>query len=192
MTLDIDNIQAICRWDDNSVDTLYDRYYKALVGYCGQITSDDTVAEDLVQELFFKLWEKKPVFNSMQHLKSYLYNSVRNLAINHLRHERVKDAHVVDLLTKQSVDEASNLQPDDFNEEEVYRQLFLCIDRLPPRQREIFLLAMEGKKNQEIAALLSISTATVKVQKRRLIITLRKMLSPTIATIAFAILFAQA
>ena len=67
---------------------------------------------------------------------------------------------------------------DVFNKEEIYRQLFLAIDKLPPRQREVFLLCMEGKKNKEIAELLQISAETVKMQKRRAISRLREQLAP--------------
>ena len=67
---------------------------------------------------------------------------------------------------------------DVFNKEEIYRQLFLAIDKLPPRQREVFLLCMEGKKNKEIAEQLQISAETVKMQKRRAIGRLREQLAP--------------
>ncbi len=67
---------------------------------------------------------------------------------------------------------------DIFNKEEIYRQLFAAIDELPPRQKEVFLLCMEGKKNREIAEQLDISAETVKVQKRRAIARLRDKLSP--------------
>ena len=67
---------------------------------------------------------------------------------------------------------------DVFNKEDIYRQLFLAIDKLPPRQREIFLLCMDGKKNREIAEKLQISAETVKVQKRRAINHLREQLAP--------------
>ena len=53
------------------------------------------------------------------------------------------------------------------NDEEIYRHLFKLIDELPPRCREIFLLYMEGKKNEEIAAMLQLSVETVKTQKKR-------------------------
>ena len=55
----------------------------------------------------------------------------------------------------------------DYQKEEIYRQLYLAIDRLPKKCREIFLMYMDGKKNEEIAQILSISIETVKTQKKR-------------------------
>ena len=60
-------------------------------------------------------------------------------------------------------------EEEDTNEEEVYRLLFRAIDKLPTRCREIFLLHMDGKKNEEIATALGISIETVKTQKKRAI-----------------------
>ena len=61
--------------------------------------------------------------------------------------------------------------------EDIYRQLFEAIDNLPPRQREIFMSVMEGKKNKEIAEALGISVFTVKVQRQRAMHTLRNKLT---------------
>ena len=62
--------------------------------------------------------------------------------------------------------------------EEIFRQLFMTIDSLPERCKQVFLLHMEGKKNEEIAAALYVSLETVKTQKKRAMSLLRKKLSP--------------
>lgn len=69
---------------------------------------------------------------------------------------------------------------EDFFTEEVWRQLIEEINRLPDRQRKIFTLAMNGKKNSEIAEALSISADTVKTQKRRAIARLQRKFGPAI------------
>lgn len=169
-------IEDICRWDFHSVELLYDRYYRALVSYALQMVPHDA-AEDIVQESIATAWERKPVFLHEAQLTAYLYNVTHNTALNHMRHENVETAYRQQVLTKQN-----ESMPDDIEDiiykEEVYRQLFEAIDQLPPRQREIFLMAMDGKKNREIAAQLQISTETVKVQKRRAVITLHNKLAP--------------
>lgn len=75
-------------------------------------------------------------------------------------------------------DKADEEDEDVYHKEEVYQHLFESIDRLPQRQREVFLLAMKGKRNAEIAEQLGIAVNTVKVMKRRGFATLRKDLSP--------------
>lgn len=172
-------ITMICRWDDKSIELLYDNYYRALVGYACQFVNKE-MAEDIVQELFSILWERRPKFKTQAQLSSYLYTTVHNTSYNQLRHQSVHDnyrQHVIDHLEESMlVDDAVDI----FNKEEIYRQLFLAIDQLPPRQREIFLLCMEGKKNKEIAEQLDISAETVKKQKRRAINHLKEKLSPMV------------
>lgn len=172
------DITEICRWNDKSIQLLYDNYYRALVGYGCQFVEKE-IAEDIVQELFSVLWEHRPQFKSMAQLSTYFYTTVHNMAFNHLRHQTVHNNYrqgIIDNLQEfMLVDDSA----DSFNKEEIYRQLFLAIDQLPPRQREIFLLCMEGKKNKDIAEQLQISAETVKVQKRRAINHLREELGAT-------------
>ena len=108
-------------------------------------------------------------------LKTYLYNSVRNLSVSYLRHKNVEVTHSQNVAAAEEyhLDAAGE---EEFFTEEVYRQLFAMIDQLPPRQREIFLMCMEGKKNKDIAAALEISVETVKTQKKRAIKYLKKNL----------------
>jgi len=75
------------------------------------------------------------------------------------------------------------------HKEEVYSMLFEAIDSLPEKQREIFLLAMKGKKNSEIAEAMRISVNTVKSQKRSGLEKLRNRLSPEVYLIAFLFLY---
>lgn len=169
-------IEDICRWDFHSVELLYDRYYRALVSYALQMVPQDT-AEDVVQEIFATAWERKPVFSYEAQLTAYLYNATHNMALNHLRHENVETAYRQQVLSNQN-ETPTDDSAETIYKEEVYRQLFEAIDQLPPRQREIFLLAMDGKKNREIATQLHISAETVKVQKRRAVIALHNKLAP--------------
>lgn len=165
-------------WDDKTIGMLYDRYYRALVAYGCQFV-EKVIAEDIVQETFSVSWERQPKFGSTAQLSTYLYTTVHNMALNHLRHQAVCNNYrqgIIDNLQEfMLVDDTSET----FSKEEIYRQLFLAIDQLPPRQREVFLLSMEGKKNKDIAEQLQISAETVKVQKRRAISHLREELGAT-------------
>lgn len=185
-------IADICRWDNAAMGWLYDNFYRALVAYACQYVAQP-VAEDAVQELFSVLWERRPAFRSLPQLTSYLYTSMHNLAVNHLRHLSVHASYkqsIADHLEEfLLVDDVSEV----YNKEEVYRRLMAAVDRLPPRQREVFVLCMEGKKNREIAAQLDISAETVKVQKRRAINALREQLSCclTLIIINYPLIFSE-
>lgn len=181
------DIASICLWNDTAMGWLYDNYYRALVGYGCQFVEQE-IAEDAVQEIFAVLWQQRPVFKSRQQLVSYLYTGVHNLAYNHLRHKSVLDSYRQHITSHLEEFLLTNEPHDAFNKEEIYRQLLAAVDMLPPRQREIFLMCMEGKKNKEIATQLEISAETVKVQKRRAINALKEKLSPASLLLAYMIL----
>ncbi|MGI6232693.1 MAG: RNA polymerase sigma factor, partial [Prevotella sp.] len=79
-------------------------------------------------------------------------------------------------LVAQEPNSSNEEEEEDWITEEVYRQLFEQIDKLPERQRKTFLLAMEGHNNAEIAQIMSVSIETVKTQKRRATAVLRSKL----------------
>jgi len=178
MLSDILSIEAIHRWDDHALALLYRHFYKALVGYSVQLVAEVAVAEDIVQDTFFNTWTKKNTYKTLGTLKAYLYNTVRNESINHLRHQQVTKDHA-ERLTQ----EYRELQTDDNGEllrhkEELYRQLFLAIDEMPKKQRDVFLQIMDGKKNHEIAEAMQISINTVKKIRLRGIEKLRNQFNP--------------
>ncbi|TWV15726.1 RNA polymerase sigma-70 factor [Bacteroidaceae bacterium HV4-6-C5C] len=150
---------------------LYNEYYKALVIYAANFLATTDTAEDIVQEIFATIWEKKISFISLQSLKTYLYNSTRNAALNYLKHQNVETGYIQYML-----DTYKEITEEDTNEEEVYRILFKSIDQLPPRCHEIFVLHMEGKKNEEIAQALGLSIETVKTQKKRALQSLKRQM----------------
>ncbi len=163
-------------WDEKAIKMLYDRFYRALVAYGCQFVEKE-IAEDIVQETFSVLWERQPQFASTSQLSTYLYTTVHNMAFNHLRHQTVRNNYRQDIVDNLQEFMLVDDTTESFSKEEIYRQLFLAVDQLPPRQREVFLLCMEGKKNKDIAEQLQISAETVKVQKRRAINHLREELS---------------
>ena len=173
------SITDICMWNNNSIALLYDHFYAALVVYAMQSVEKE-MAEDIVQELFSTLWERRLDFSSLASLKSYLYNSVGNAVKNCLRHETVLNNYAQAYKNENTEFLLTDDGHEQFFSEEVYRLLFLSIKSLPRRQREVLLLCMEGKKNLEIAQQLQISAETVKSLKRRAIATLRESLSTNV------------
>lgn len=155
---------------------LYDDYYKVLVGYSMQITENREEAEDIVQSVFGKIWEQPLAVRDLSNLKAYLYNSVRNKSINSIRRRKVESAYIQYVADRYQEYKAVGNEDGAFFSEEVYRELFRKIDQLPDRQRQVFLLCMEGKSYKEIGEALQISTETVKVQKRKAIGKLKEAL----------------
>lgn len=159
-------LQSINRQDTEAYRELYNTYYRSLVMYAMHFVPQQDVAEDLVQELFINLWNKRMSFLSYPSFVTYLYSSIRNASLNYLKHLDVRQHYAEEVME-------SNQQPQEVEteivNEEVFRRLYDAIERLPPKCREIFLMAMDGKKNEEIAHELDIAVGTVKTQKRRAI-----------------------
>ena len=162
---------------------LYDRYYKSLVAYASMIALSDEAAEDIVQDLFYSLWEGHATFASYSAFKVYIYTHVRNASLNYLKHNMVEEAYA-------QSHEAEWENPDERDEtaeqEERYRRLMLAIDDLPARMREVLLLTMEGKKNKEIAEALQVSVDTVKTQKMRALAKLKEDLGGWLLWLLFS------
>lgn len=170
-----DFLKGINEKDIHAYQLLYKEYYRALVVYATGFVEQKEVAEDIVQDLFFSIWEKSIELQSEAALKAFLYNSIRNRCINHIRHNSVKSKYAEQYLSNsdQSTEFESAME-----EEEIYRQLFLAIEALPPRCREIFEMNLAGKRNDEIAALLNLSIETVKTQKKKAIRILKQKINP--------------
>lgn len=165
-------------------EKLFNDYYGILVYYALKYVKRDDVAEDLVQDLFLSLWEKQVTFNSIPAFRSFLYTSIKNSALDYLKHEAVESQYIQD-----SLDKKIPLHDNPVQKEEVYRLLFSQIDKLPERCREIFLLHLDGLSNEQIATKLSLSIETVKTQKKRAMKALKSNLIEKDKNIYHKILF---
>lgn len=152
---------------------LYSRYDKALMLYAMKMTEDEETAEDIVQNVFLHLWENREIFDDENVVRNFLYLSVRRRAIDHARHVKVEGKYKEYALGNDEATEAAWEDSEAFKSE-IYRRLMEAINELPPRQREIFLHYMQGKKNTEIAQMMNISEETIRVQRKRALKTLRK------------------
>lgn len=174
------SIEQINRLDATAFRLLYRNYYKALVYYAMQIMGEAGAAEDIVQELFSTIWEKKMSFQSLVSFKAHLYNSVRNASLDYLKHKDVESSYLQKVIESHQVFRIGDDDEEEFFNEEIYRQLLQTVEQLPDRCQAVFLLYMEGKKNEEIADALNISFQTVKTQKKRAMTFLRKKLDPNL------------
>lgn len=170
------SIEQINKLDAAAFRLLYKSYYKGLVCYAMRLIELSEPAEDIVQELFSNIWAKKMAFQSLVSFKVYLYNSVRNASLDYLKHKNIEGSYLQKMLDAHPVYRTGEEDEEGFFSEEVYRQLFETIDALPERCREVFLMHMEGKKNEEVATALHVSIETVKTQKKRAMSILRKKL----------------
>lgn len=146
--------------DERSFRLAYDKYVQLLRFFARKYLGDAAAVEDVLQEVFVSLWEKRRSFPSEAALKSFLYVGVKNRCLNILRHEKVQTAHAGSLSDDMHEDFLGKVI-----ETEFFDMLFSLVGELPPASREVYRHSLDGKKNEEIAALLDISVNTVKKYK---------------------------
>ena len=135
------------------------------------------VAEELVQDVFFKLWNKREQLAEIDALKTYLYRAARNTALNHLRRQKLELAHEEREAVKGEPSTVESTD-DSASTAEVTEAVRRAIHRLPPRCREIFLMSRDGGLTyNEIASDLGLSVKTVETQMGRALKSLRVSLS---------------
>ena len=159
---------------------LFDLHFKALCAFGNRYINDALVVEDLVQEVFIDFWGKKENFNHLAAIKAYLYKSVKNKSLNHLRHEKVLQKQF-ELLPAETEEYVANA----VIEEETFNQLYQEIKDLPSASQAVMLLALNGLKNQEIADELDISLNTVKTQKKLAYAKLKSKIAPRMLLLLF-------
>ena len=172
------DLKIIHRYDDEALRMLYRHFYKALVAFACQMVDDVPVAEEIVQDAFCKLWQLRNTFKNENTLKAYLYNTVRNASISHLRHMQVENRRIAEFEREYRLMNPKDESEMEMHREELMRQLLLAIEELPPKQRQLFLMAVKGMTGEEIAREMNISIDGVKKQRQRGIAKLRMMLRP--------------
>jgi RNA polymerase sigma-70 factor (ECF subfamily) len=159
--------------DERALELVFRAHYPAMVAVVRRIVFAPDVAEELVQDVFFKLWTKRESLAEIDALKTYLYRAARNTALNHLRRLKLEQAHEEREAAK---GEPSTIEStdDSATASEVTEAVHAAINRLPTRCREIFLMSREGGLTYgEIAAELGISIKTVETQMGRALKSLR-------------------
>lgn len=153
-------ISGIKTDDYSSFNQLFARYYSKLCAYVFGITNSHTASEEVIQELFIRLWIHRQNLDIKENISGYLYRSAKNATLNYLRAEQNRRKST----EKIPVPELSN---DEFMVEqtEFGALLLQCIDQLPVRSKEVFLKSrFEGLKQKDIAKEQGTSVKTVKNQ----------------------------
>ena len=140
---------------------LYARYYDPLIYYCKQFMNDEEGAEDVVQDIFMQLWERRGVLQVTSSFSGYLYASAKNNILNLYRQFDVHSRFAQYILIHET--ELTNETEDSIIENDYNALLNNLIDQLPPMQKEVFRLSrIEGMTSKEIAESLQITDENVR------------------------------
>ncbi|MEO6346460.1 MAG: RNA polymerase sigma-70 factor [Aquaticitalea sp.] len=161
------------RGEEEGFSYYFKVFYPSLCYFSNSIIRDEAAAEDIATEAFIKLWEKRDVFESVAHVKSFLYKVVRNASIDFLRKREKAANHLFEQCYLGEEKERSIQEK--IIAAETFREVVASIKLLPPKCRLIFrMFYFEGKDYSQIAKELGLSVNTIRVQKARALAILRQ------------------
>ncbi|WP_164879119.1 RNA polymerase sigma-70 factor [Flavobacterium cerinum] len=157
-----DSLTLIRQGNEAAFERVFKLYFKNLHAYAYTFIKEDIIAEEIVQNVFFRIWEKRDQLQIDDSLKAYLYRSVHNESLNHIKHQKVKSSFQEHYSNHA---EASNDASATMIASELEIQIQKAINELPQQCRIIFQLSrFEQLKYQQIADQLNISVKTVENQ----------------------------
>ena len=156
----VESLQLILdKGNKKAFTDFYTQYFKRLLIESDKYVKDIHVAEEVVQDVFLKIWERSDDLTQILSIKSYLYRSVINTSINYVNRQRNLEQHHQKMLNEFTEDQADQLD----EENELIVLLFDEIEKLPPKCKEIFKMnRFERLKYREIALKLDVSERTVE------------------------------
>jgi RNA polymerase sigma-70 factor (family 1) len=151
-------LHLIANGDEKAFGVVFKRYNDLLGSHIFRITNSHELAQEVVQDIFLKIWLNRTELIHIQNFKAYLYVLSKNHALNCLKRVAMERVIITNLSPKE------DLQQDEVAEEnEKYLLFDEAIDQLPPQQRKVYLMSRhERLRYAEIASRLNISTETVK------------------------------
>jgi RNA polymerase sigma-70 factor (ECF subfamily) len=167
-------VSALAKGDEKAFDYIFRKYYPKMKEFIAYFCVDSDEAEDVIQNVFMDLWIHKEHFTDIRDMDSYLFTVSKNAAFRtlakSLKTKKVEMWHH-EFLEKPSQEESLFSQ-------ELEKIVQMHIDSLPEKRRRVFMLSrMEGKSNEEIAAMLNISKRTVEKHISDTLAELRKLLT---------------
>ncbi len=182
-------VQLLQKGNVAAFDSLFEIYSPKLFGFALKYFKTETDAEELVQEVFVKVWENRQTLKSELSFKSYLFTIALNQIRKHFNKKATSLRYLESLQNEPEFTDNQSINDDNY--ESVLTQINLIIEQMPSRRREIFIKSkLEGKSSKEIAAELNISAGTVDNQVSEALRFIRAHLrTNNLALLLFAVLF---
>lgn len=158
----IELVRLLKKGDMEAFDAVYDKYCHKLHQFVIRYLKDETDAEEIVQEVFIKIWESRKKIKEYSSFESFLFTIAYNSTISLLRKRVSENKSKEYLKSFQSINNA-NPVIEEIQYKELNQKVQFLLEQLTPRQKEIYLLSREeGLTHKEIAEKLSVSENTVK------------------------------
>ena len=165
-------LDQVSEGNEEAFASLFHAYRDKLFAFILKLSDSRQMSEDVVQEVFMKIWLKREVLSEIEYFNAYLFRVAHNHAINLLKR---RSREILIRAKKRKNSHSPLSQPDSqliFNN--IHAKLQKVVEALPPRQKEIYRLKREqGLKHEEIAQQLKLSPSTVKNHLRQALQTIR-------------------
>ena len=162
------NIKLIQNGNKVEFERLYSEFFHVLYSLSFQYTSEQTIAEGIVQDTFTKLWEVRARLKPDTNIRNFLYTLAKNQCLNYLRSQKLVWKHADQLRSYEleyTINSLSQLSDSYIEFEELQSKIDEAIEKLPYDLKQVFQMSrMEDLKYREIAQKLSISEKTVEAR----------------------------
>ena len=161
--------------DEAAFEQMFKTHFKRLHAYAFTILRDEIQAEEMVQQVFFKLWERNENLSLTGSVSAYLYRAVHNESLNYLKHQKVRSNHQLHVAysMKNEVEHPAKK----IITGELEKKIHTALNELPEQCRTIFQMSrFDELKYREIADKLGISVKTVENQMGKALKLLREKL----------------
>jgi len=178
---DIDLLNRLKEDDQFAFTSIYNKYWKNLYAVAYAILKDKAICEDIIQEVFVTIWNKRKSMVIKVSLKSYLTASVKYEVFRQLR-KKIESLEIIDDLI---IDPTTSSQ-ENMEYKELLEHMNNVVNKLSTKCREVFILSREKElSHKEIAVLRNISTKTVENQIGKALATFKESIGYTIWTFIF-------
>jgi RNA polymerase sigma-70 factor (ECF subfamily) len=158
--------------DAQALAHVFELHNRSLCYFAERLTGDRQEAEDIVADVFMKLWKKRTDFANLQNIKAFLYIATRNACFDFLKHRKRSNSSHEEILYLSEENDDALLRT--MIETELLQKVYGEIERLPKKCRTIFkMIHFDGLSTEEVAGKLNISRQNVLNQKARAIQLLR-------------------
>ena len=155
-------LTALSKGNQSAFDSLYLFYAPKVREFVFRLLKNPGEAEDVTQNIFLRIWEKRRELGDMRSLRSYLYTMARNAVFDIFSHSLVQDKYMQEHI-KSAALRRDTPPSEKIETEELALLIAIAVDNMPEQRRRVFSLSRyEGLSNKEIAERLNISVKTVE------------------------------
>ena len=174
-------IAEICRGSEEAFKEFYHQNSTSLRYFAGKYIEQDDLIDDVVQDAFVRFWDNRKNFDSLNAAKAYLYKIVKNICLNIIRHNSVRNKYNEAI----SNEEDSESFLDNILESEIFDLLLKFFEELPPACKQVYRLSVSGMSHEEISRKLNITINTVKKHKNNANHFIRDQISRILSLLLF-------